>query len=233
MKKKKIIIIIVCLTIFFVILGSIIKVITANNDNNKNISNEKIDLEILYLDKKLSNIYNQLLNENTNIDWNKIDKEMYDLYSSWNSIIIDLNNIQIKNVDLVNFGKKADDIYISIHERNINNILSNISDLYYLLSLYTNNYDSNIDIRVNVSSKYYLIRAYSLLYTNNWTLINENILEVEKIYLNYINGIYNNFENNSNINKIYVSIKELENSIKLKNKEIFKIKIKIIIENIK
>ena len=231
-KKRKIIIIIICSFIILILLGSIIKLVISNNEDNKNISNEKIDLEISYIDKRLSNIYTQLIsNETINIDWTKIEKEMYDLYSSWNSIIIDLNGIQIKNIDLVNFGKKADEIYLNIYEKNTNNILSNISDLYYLLSLYTNNYNSNIDIKVNMNSKYHLIKAYSLLYTNNWTLIDENIIEVEKIYYNYINSVYNNFQNNLNINKIYVSIKELENSIKLKNKEIFKIKIKIVLDN--
>ena len=231
MKKKRIIIIIASFFIIFALLGTTLKIIIDNNKDNNNISKDKIDLEISYLDRILSSIYNELLNENTNIDWLKIEKEMYDLYSSWNSIIIDLNNMQIKNTDLVNFGKKTDEIYINIQEKNINNMLTNISDLYYLLSLYTNSYNANINIKIGVCSKYYLIKAYSLLYTNNWTLINENILESEKIYYNYINSDYNHFESNLNINKIYVAIKELENSIKFKNKEIFKIKFKIILDN--
>ena len=79
-----------------------------------------------------------------------------------------------------------------------------------------------------INSKYYLIKAYSLTNTDNWVLINENIAKAEKINLDYITNIYNNY----NISRIYVSIKELENSINIKNKEIFKMKLKIVLENL-
>ena len=214
--------------ILLIILASILSMVFATNENNTNLNNEKIDAEIKYLDEKFSNIYKELLIDGLRVDWNKMQEPIKEIYSSWNSIIIDLNNLQIKNLDLINFGKKVDEISIYINEKNTNNVLLSISDLYSLLAIYTNSYNSNVDIKTKINSKYYLIKAYSLTNTDNWVLINENIAKAEKINLDYITNIDNNY----NISRIYVSIKELENSINLKNKEIFKMKLNIVLEKL-
>lgn len=214
--------------ILLIILASILSMVFATNENNTNLNNEKIDAEIKYLDEKFSNIYKELLIDGLRVDWNKMQEPIKEIYSSWNSIIIDLNNLQIKNLDLINFGKKVDEISIYINEKNTNNVLLSISDLYSLLAIYTNSYNSNVDMKNKINSKYYLIKAYSLTNTDNWVLINENIAKAEKINLDYITNIDNNY----NISRIYVSIKELENSINIKNKEIFKMKLKIVLENL-
>ena len=214
--------------ILLIILASILSMVFATNENNTNLNNEKIDAEIKYLDEKFSNIYKELLIDGLRVDWNKMQEPIKEIYSSWNSIIIDLNNLQIKNLDLINFGKKVDEISIYINEKNTNNVLLSISDLYSLLAVYTNSYNSNVDIKTKINSKYYLIKAYSLTNTDNWVLINENIAKAEKINLDYITNIDNNY----NISRIYVSIKELENSINLKNKEIFKMKLNIVLEKL-
>lgn len=214
--------------ILLIILASILSMVFATNENNTNLNNEKIDAEIKYLDEKFSNIYKELLIDGLRVDWNKMQEPIKEIYSSWNSIIIDLNNLQIKNLDLINFGKKVDEISIYINEKNTNKVLLSISDLYSLLAVYTNSYNSNVDIKTKINSKYYLIKAYSLTNTDNWVLINENITIAEKINLDYITNIDNNY----NISRIYVSIKELENSINLKNKEIFKMKLNIVLEKL-
>ena len=214
--------------ILLIILASILSMVFATNENNTNLNNEKIDAEIKYLDEKFSNIYKELLIDGLRVDWNKMQEPIKEIYSSWNSIIIDLNNLQIKNLDLINFGKKVDEISIYINEKNTNNVLLSISDLYSLLAIYTNSYNSNVDMKNKINSKYYLIKAYSLTNTDNWVLINENIAKAEKINLDYITNIDNNY----NISRIYVSIKELENSINIKNKEIFKMKLKIVLDNL-
>ncbi len=214
--------------ILLIILASILSMVFATNENNTNLNNEKIDAEIKYLDEKFSNIYKELLIDCLRVDWNKMQEPIKEIYSSWNSIIIDLNNLQIKNLDLINFGKKVDEISIYINKKNTNKVLLSISDLYSLLAVYTNSYNSNVDIKTKINSKYYLIKAYSLTNTDNWVLINENITIAEKINLDYITNIDNNY----NISRIYVSIKELENSINLKNKEIFKMKLNIVLEKL-
>ena len=161
--------------ILLIILASILSMVFATNENNTNLNNEKIDAEIKYLDEKFSNIYKELLIDGLRVDWNKMQEPIKEIYSSWNSIIIDLNNLQIKNLDLINFGKKVDEISIYINEKNTNKVLLSISDLYSLLAVYTNSYNSNVDIKTKINSKYYLIKAYSLTNTDNWVLINENI----------------------------------------------------------
>ena len=230
MKSNKKIMIIISILIFVFISGSIVTIILADNTEMKKVENEKIDSEILYLENTLLSIFSCVTDDNSP-NWYFIKNKFLNLYSSWNSIILDLNNIQIKNTNLINFGKGLDSSMISISSTNKATLISNIGDLYYLLMLYTDGYNCNYDLKTNIAGKYYLIRTYSLLDSNNWTLVNENIVKVEKIYYDYINNI--NYSNKSDlqINKIYISIKELENTIVMQSKELFYMKFKIVMDN--
>lgn len=238
--NKKVIVFITILAFLF-ITGSIVTLVLATNGTN-NTEIEKANSQILYLDNEIITTLNMLnnisgdynentLNRNTNIDWDNIEKNISKLYSSWNSIIIDFNNLNMKNTSLTDFGKKLDDVTISIKNKDKLRSLSNLCDLYYLLIPYTNSYNSSLELKNNINTKYYLIRAYSLIDTNNWTLISDNIIKAEQCYYNNINSVNIDENNQFNQNKIYVSIKELENIIITKDVDLFYLKYKIVMKN--
>lgn len=240
--NKKILIISIVTAIVFII-GSIITLVLANNGSNENINIEKLDSQILYLDGNIINIANTLnnitlndnssiLNRDTNINWNSAELEISKVYSNWNNIIIELNSANIPNDSLISFGKRLDNVAIAIKNKDKIATLSKLSDLYYLLIIYTNSYSKSQELINNITTKYYLLKAYSLIDTNNWTLINENIIKAEQAYYNNINLIEDS-NNQLNKNKTYVSIKELENISITKEKDLFYLKYKLVLENIK
>lgn len=217
--------------------------VLANNGSNENINIEKLDSQILYLDGNIINIANTLnnitlndnssiLNRDTNINWNSAELEISKVYSNWNNIIIELNSANIPNDSLISFGKRLDNVAIAIKNKDKIATLSKLSDLYYLLITYTNSYSKSQELINNITTKYYLLKAYSLIDTNNWTLINENIIKAEQAYYNNINLIEDS-NNQLNKNKTYVSIKELENISITKEKDLFYLKYKLVLENIK
>lgn len=241
MNKKVLVISIITAIVF--IIGSIITLVLANNGSNENINIEKINSQILYLDGTIINIANTLnnitlndnssiLNRDTNINWNNVESEISKLYSNWNNIIIELNSVNIPNNSLISFGKILDNVTISVKNKDKMATLSRLSDLYRLLITYTDSYSTSQELKNNIATKYYLLKAYSLIDSNNWTLINENIVKAEQAYYNNISSI-EDLNSQLNKNKTYVSIKELENISTTKDKDLFYLKYKLILENIK
>lgn len=238
--NKKVIVIISILAFLFIV-GSIVTLVLANNSAN-NTEKEKANSQILYLDNEIitilnmvnniSNDYNEnTLNRDTNINWESIEKSVSKLYLSWNSIIIDFNNLNIKNTSLTDFGKKLDDIAVSVKKKDKYSTLLHVSGLYQLLVQYTNSIELSEELKNNITTKYYLITAYSLIDTNNWTLIYDNIVKAEQCYYNNINSVNINTDNQFNLNKTYVSIKELENILTSKDADLFYLKYKIVMKN--
>ena len=96
--------------------------------------------------------------------------------------------------------------------------------------LITYSYNTNEEIKNTIETKYYLLKSISILDTNNWNLVAENIKKAEESYYKNIGLIDSNYYNQTTKNSIYIAIKELENTISLKNKEVFLKKYKIILQ---
>lgn len=235
MRHKKIIIISLIFFLIIIILGSMYLFINNQNNYNNNIKKQKYIAQINYIDQELTKIINIIDTtefDNSVLNWDLANVNISKLYRSWNSIIIDFNNININNKTLTEFGRKLDELSIYIKNKNKDEALLKISELYSLLISYTNSIYIEEELKNDLYTKYYLIKAYSLLNTNNWTLINENIIKAEERYYNNINLVNNGYNNAFKKNKVYVSIKELENTAKIKDKDLFRIKYNIVLENI-
>ncbi len=238
MSKKTVIII--CFLVFLFILLSIITFVMAKNTKNMNDYNEeKINSQIGYIDYQIIKILNEFDNysnhsftETENINWNQLETEIHELYVSWNVVIVDFSNLNIDNHYLINFGKKLDEIMIDIQNKETDKTLEDISELYYFLTKYTEYYNAEILFKNNIDTKYYLIKSYALLYTNNWTIISENINNAAKSFYSNINMVEIAENQKFNLNKTYVAINELKNTVANKNKELFYIKYKIAMEEI-
>lgn len=239
MKNNNKIIIFIFMLVFLIFISIFIFLQFNSQKNEEKILIEKANSQILYLDKEIINIANLVNNINLNIkekenfnkntNWEEIELEINSIYEGWNSIIINLNSLGIKNTDLTNFGKKIDDVTVSAKSQNKANILNNLCDLYYFLVIYTNSYNIDEEIKNNIATKYYLLKSYSALEKKNWIMVKENIIKAENSYYNNIKNIENN---NFYRNKTYVSIKELENVTSIKSIDIYYLKYVIVLNNI-
>ena len=90
----------------------------------------------------------------------------------------------------------------------------------------------NEDYTNILNAKYNLMIAYSIVENENWTIIHENILKSDNYISNIINKIDENDYNQYNKKQAYIAIKELENLINIKDKDIFYLKYNIAIEKL-
>ena len=238
MKKvnKKIIISIFVFLIILLLSISIIIVNNAVNKTNFEIDKNKIYHEIAYFDSQIIYMMTMLnnidRNENFYIDWKELQKQNQILYNYWNSVILDLNYSEIDKNNLTDFSNSLDELNISIKNNDKEMTLQNLLDLYNKLIIYSETIN-NVTYNLLLDTKYNLLIAYSIAEKGNWTLIYEHILKASENMSNMVKQIDNNQYNQYNINQAYISVKELENIINIKDTNIFYMKYKIAMNNIK
>lgn len=224
--------------IFFIIILLSISIIMANDANKNtqiNINQEKIYYEIKYFDSKIIYMINLLNNiegnENFYIDWEELKNQTKLLYNYWNSIILDLNYLDVNKNSLTDFGKKLDESTVSIKNNDKDLTLINLLELYNKLVIYSESLNYN-NYNILLLTKYNLISACSVAEKNNWTVTYEYILKASYHMADVLNSLENNPYNKHNINQAYVAIKEMENIINIKDLEIFYIKYRISINKL-
>ena len=173
-----------------------------------------------------------LSEDRTNIDWTTIKNDIESFYLTWNSIIIDLYKLGVNNQDILNFSSKLDETVINIKNENKVDSLRLLSELYSIIPTFMNSYASDqTDINIQLTRSY-VINAYALVEKKDWNSINDQIKKAEEAFNNVMTDVNFINEKNYNVNKTYVSLKELQNSILLNDPDVFYIKYKTFMEEI-
>lgn len=234
--KNKTMIVLGITGILLVIIAISILLITRNNNDSEYEGIQKIDSQIKYIDYQVTTIfdlYQEYYRKTTQeIDWSQANTEVSNLYTAWNGMIIDFTNLRIENVYLTDFGRQLDNISIAIQRRNANATVQEVTNLYGFIPRFANGYQGDTVLKNNIYTKYYLLKAYSLLQTENWNLINENINQAINCFYQNVNRLENENGQEYNINKTYISLNELKNSIEKKDKELFNTKFQMVMEQI-
>ena len=173
-----------------------------------------------------------LLNKDTTIDWDYIKYNAELLYSTWTTILIDLHSLNVDNNDILNFGKTLDNLIIAVKAEDKVQTLNLISDLYSYIPKYLNQY-SDDSKQINISyTKYYVIDSYTLSEEDKWAEMENQITQSKNYFSNIVNSFNDNENNQDKANKVYVLLNEIDNAINVKDKDLFYIKYKALMENI-
>ena len=222
--------ILISIFIFLIIILLSISIILANNTNNEiKINKEKIYYQIKYLDSEIIDISYLL---NNNINWEDIGNSIDRLYNYWNSVILDLNNLNLDKKHLTDFGKILDNLTISIKSLDRQGALDNLLKLYEKIIIYSQSLDYDNSYTNILQAKFNLLTAYSIAEKGNWTLTHESIVKSDEHLSNLVNNMDNNKYSQYNINQAYIAIKELENLINVKDLDIFYFKYSIAMERL-
>ena len=166
------------------------------------------------------------------IDWNEIKSEIETVNEAWSIVLLDLSYLNVDNNDILNFSSALNDTLISVKDENKINTLTNCSKLYSFIPKFEKQLKDNQDIQDIKQVKAYLLNAYSSVEQDNWVDIEKNIASADDIFKK-ITGNSEYMKNKEyKVNKTYVLLKELQNSLKYKNKDIFYLKYKNLIESI-
>ena len=174
-----------------------------------------------------------LLNNNKeNIDWNNMKYEIEKIYSSWNTLFIDLNSLENGNTKTLDFSSILNDATQSIKAENKINSMKNISKMYSALGEYKKSYiNDNMQINL-IETKSNIIETYVFVTETNWDEAIKSINKADAILGNVINNVATRQINQSNINKAYVLLKEAKKAIEIKEQDIFFINYKMLMQEL-
>ena len=134
------------------------------NDNNSNASNQGNSSIIMVPNSILLSDINQ------KIDWNNMKYEIEKIYSTWNSLFIDLNSLEKGNTKTLEFSSTLNDTTKSIKAENKIASMQNIAEMYIKLGDYSKSY-TNDNLQINIiDTKKNIIQAYVYVTENNWDM---------------------------------------------------------------
>ena len=174
------------------------------------------------------NILNIKENE---IDWNYIKNTAELLHTSWTTIMIDLHSLNIKNDDILSFSNNLDALILNIEREDKRATLNSLASLYAIIPIYINQY-SNDNYEENLEyTKAHIINSYVLLEDDKWEDMQKEVTKAQE-YFNLVINSVNTKSSQIFTNKTYILLNEMKNAINLKDKKLFYMIYKILLENI-
>lgn len=173
-----------------------------------------------------------LIKQNENIDWEYIKSNTETMHSAWSNLTIDLHELNVNNEEILNSGNILDQLTLNAKEENKVETLSNLAQLYDYLSNYRRQISKDNE-KINIDyTKACIVNSYALMEQDKWDEAKKQVTDAINYFSNVINSINENTENQSKISKIYVMLNELNNSISLKDKDLYMIKYRNVMEKL-
>ena len=197
----------------------------SQNDNNSSSEESKITVTGMNQESVLSS-------DENNVNWNLIKNEIETINESWSIIILDLASKNVNNEDILNFSSTLNDTILSIKDENKINTLQNSAKLYSFIPRFQEHVDKNTSNQKIKKVKSDLFNAYSLVEKEDWAQINNNMESAINTFKEILNDIEYVKNKEYKVNKVYVLLNELQSSLIYKDKKLFYLKYKNLIESI-
>lgn len=172
------------------------------------------------------------LDSSSDIQWDLIKSEIENLYSIWTTITIDMHTAGINSDDILEFNTLLDSLAMQAKEENKQGALDNLSKLYNLLPKYLNSYSGDEIKKSVLNTKVHLLSAFCMVNSDKWEDMSAEMLKANQEFSTIINNVNIDKNKKLNINRAYLLLKEAQNSIEAKDKEVFLLKYKNAIQEL-
>lgn len=174
-----------------------------------------------------------VLTKTSEINWKQIKNDVEDIYTSLYPATLDLYQTTTNSQDIVNFNKEYDNLTKAVKDENKEDTLIELSILYDYLPKFIENCTNDEKEKIVIKTKNNIFKAYSILDKEEWATIAENINNATQEFTKIVTNVSNpKNKNQYSINKAYVMANELQNAVLLKDKEVFLIKYKNLLEEL-
>ena len=182
--------------------------------------------------KKYSLEMKGVLNSKDKINWDYIKSEAELLQNSISTMTLDLYEISLNNNDILNFSSEYDNLLIQIKKEDKQKTLNELTKLYAYIPKFIKNCNKNEQYEIIVNTKLNIFNAYSILDSEDWDTMNKHLQMANNKFSKLLTDINLKNDNQYLINKCYISLNALQNSIEKKDKEVFLIKYKNVLEDL-
>ena len=194
----------------------------SNNTQSSSESNIKYEL-------KGSNI---LSNNAGTINWDNEKGSIESINVKWTSLIVDLHQLNVNNDDILNFSNILNQTIVNIKQENKVNTMLGLANLYGYIPNYLKQF-SNDEEKISIEYiKSNILNSYALVEQERWDEVKEQVSNSVENITNIMNSINTEQFSQYQINRIYVMLNELYSSIDLKDKQLYYIKYRNVMEEL-
>lgn len=194
--------------------------------NSQNSGNSSQTQSIMTMEKN-----GVLTSRGKDTNWDLLKGILESLYSSWSTIALDMNGLNINSEDILSFNTFLNDATKSVKDENKKDTMNNLLKLYALLPKYSSNVTDEIFTNL-LDTKVQVLNAYVLTEDQNWDEINKRLENAINEYGNIINNVEINSKNPAGVSQTYILLKELQRSTSSKDVDIFYINYKNFMQEI-
>lgn len=175
---------------------------------------------------------NGILTGEQTIDWEKVKTDAESLYTYSTTITLDMYQLNLNQEDILNFNKEYDNLTIACKDENKENTLTTLATMYeYIPKFARGSTDDEIYVD-SLEVKSEVFKAYSILDKDDWEKIGENIKSAVNLYSKILSNASIDPDKQYTVNKGYVMINELQNAVNVKDKDVFLIKYKNLMQEL-
>lgn len=194
----------------------------SNNTQSSSESNIKYEL-------KGSNI---LSNNAGTINWDNEKGAIESINVKWTSLIVDLHQLNVNNDDILNFSNILNQTIVNIKQENKVNTMLDLANLYGYIPNYLKQF-SNDEEKISIEYiKSNILNSYALVEQERWDEVKEQVFNSVENITNIMNSVNTEQFSQYQINRIYVMLNELYSSIDLKDKQLYYIKYRNVMEEL-
>ena len=171
----------------------------------------------------------RILTNNNEINWEKIKNEVELLYTTVPTVTLDLYSYNISQDEILGFNKELDELTVAIKEENKEQTLIKLANLYRYLPAFISGFSNDSEYANILETKSNVFNSYVFVNLDNWNEATKHINKAIDSYLPVLNNLKEN-NNQFDNQKTYVILNELKSTTNLKDKNVFLIKYRNLLE---
>lgn len=205
---------------------------SSGGESSNSNSNSLLEDEQKKNDYQYKMVQNSILLKEKIPDWDSLTSDVQKLYSDWAIITLDLYKQNIDNQKILDFNTDLDALTKAIKDKNKPQTLTLLAKLYSYIPTYYLGF-SNDQMDTNLYKvKSYVFNAYSLIEQNNINEVKKQLISAEDSMVAMVNNMGGRNQKEYNLNKAYILLKDLQNTVDKNDADIFYLKYKNLMEEL-
>ncbi len=205
---------------------------SSGNESSNGSSTSSSEDESKKNDYQYKMVQNSILVKEKTPDWDSLTSQVETLYSDWAIVTLDLYKQNIDNQKILAFNTDLDAVAKAIKDKDKAQTLVLLAKLYSYIPTYYLGFSTD-QMQTNLYKvKSGVLNAYSLIEQNNLDEVKKQLLFAEEAMIAMINNMGEKKQKEYNLNKAYVLLKDLQNTIDKNDADIFYLKYKNLMEEL-
>lgn len=175
---------------------------------------------------------NNVLGKQSDVDWSELKNRVEDLYVSWTAVSLDLKKAGVSEHELTNFARDLDMAAKAVKNEDKNETINGVVTLYSYLPKFAEVNSESSKERNLLNTKYDLLLCYKYADLENWDELEKSLNDLKMSFSNIVNKKDEFVNKDININSATVIINEMGNTSESKDKDVFFIKYKNLMQEL-